>query len=144
MEQRDLCAKVAVGKIIGRPTLESFHNVLVAVGWYHVWVMEASHPRTPVQWPDELESIYKLSQAVKYKHFVCLEVHGRSGGACGVQGEREVTCERAANTSRKAILKWVEEYGGHDGVPYMLHAIPNMLDVILQWELLVSIIAQTL
>ena len=44
-----------MGKIIERPTLESFHNVTIMVGWYHVWVTKASHPYTIVQWPDELE-----------------------------------------------------------------------------------------
>jgi hypothetical protein len=33
--------------------------------------------------------------------------------------------------------------GGGNGIANLLHAIPNMLDVILKWELLGSIRAQT-
>ena len=58
IEECNRCVKVAMGKIIERATVDNYHKVQRG----GMWAMEAYHPQTQLQWPDESDSTYKLLQ----------------------------------------------------------------------------------
>lgn len=67
VDEQNMFEKVAVGKITGRPGMECPPNALIEDGWYQVRVIEVYQPQTSLQWPDESNALFKLSQVANMK-----------------------------------------------------------------------------
>ena len=63
-----------------------------------MWTMEAYHPQTLGQWPDESNSIYKLLQVINMNTLWGSEyiIPIRCGNVCRVQGKKKaITCKQS-------------------------------------------------